>query len=320
MNKNVNNTYLYGDDTATVVYRDTLEQCLKIIDNFATPTQIRKLKKDLQVEGDKFDEVKYLQAACETSVAATIASCFPNTFQYEPKLNPPADVDCSFSYNGFKYNIEVKCPDYSKAHSQEAREVFNIGAFGRLDGFKGMANDLVGLFESVGKPLEVQPHMDNKLKDYLLSANNKFPANTDERELNVLLVCCDTALDLQKWFSYMHCEKGLLTAESFHQPDDYSKVDVVVLTNLYHRHYSYKKKSKITDNWSLGNSFNLVFDNRSTLREKNEAILSLVNILPNYSREVFDYHVSEIERPLLIPLFVNNELISKNIFYFDPSM
>jgi hypothetical protein len=317
---NSNNPYLYGDHPVITKYKATLDKCLSILEEYSTPTQIRKLKKDLQITGNRFEEAKFLQAACETAVSASIASAFPSTFEYEPKLNPPADVDCAFSCNGYRFNVEVKCPDYSKVHAQHERDVFSIGAFGRMHDYNGVVADLMGLFESGDKLLEVQPHMDNKLKDYLLSANKKFTENIDKKELNVLLVCCNDSLDMQKWFYYMFGVQGLFTPSSFHKPQDYSKVDAVVLTNLYHRHYSYQSKTKIEDHWSLGNSFNLIFKNRSMQNKKDEAILALVDILPNFSNEIFNFKVPKIEEPLLIPVFVNKELTLKERYYFEPKM
>ncbi|AUI85866.1 hypothetical protein BS333_05440 [Vibrio azureus] len=320
MNQSVVNPYLSGDDQVSKKYREMLYSCLDILDDYATPTQLRKLKKELQLGGSTFNEAKFLQAACETSVAASIASSFPQTFVYEPKLNPPSDVDCSFSYNGFKFNIEVKCPDFTKAHAQQERNTFNIGAFGRMPEFKDTAKMLSDLFESKGNAFEVQPHMDNKLKDYLLSAQKKFSSEVKSKELNVLLVCCDTAMDMQKWFHYMYGMQGLLTPESFYNPLEYERVDVVILTNLYHRHYSYKDKLKIEDHWSFGKAFNLIFKNRSLNKGKDEVIWALVDTIPNFSREIVDYlsSLQEIEKHFAIPMFVRSKLNADKQCYFEP--
>ena len=190
MEINRDNTYLSGEDSVTDRYRATLNTFLKTLETYSTPTQLRRLRKELQITGNGFDEAKFLQAACETSVSGSIAIAFPNSFEYEPKISPPSDVDCAFKHNGFKFNIEVKCPDYSKVHAQKERDVFNIGAFGRMPDYQDLAIELMEMFGNTGKPLEVQPHMDNKLKDYLLSANKKFPQKSNENELNILLVCC----------------------------------------------------------------------------------------------------------------------------------
>ncbi|MDQ2190365.1 hypothetical protein [Vibrio sp. A14(2019)] len=322
MNQSITNPYLSGNEKLSREYREILYSCLEILDGYATPTQIRKLKKDLQLEESTFNETKFLQAACETSVAASIASSFPQTFVYEPKLNPPSDVDCSFSYNGFKFNIEVKCPDFSKAHAQKERNAFNIGSFGRIPEFKDTAEMLSNMFESMGNAFEVQPHMDNKLKDYLLSAQKKFSNETNPKELNVLLVCCDTAMDMQKWFHYMYGMQGLFTRDSFHNPLEYDRVDAVILTNLYHRHYSYKYKLKIKDHWSLGKAFNLIFKNRSLQKGKDEAIWALVDIIPNFSREIVDYlpSLQDIDKNFAIPIFVGSKLTEAKHFYFEPKI
>lgn len=311
---------MYGDALVIKKYKASLDKCLNILETYSTPTQLRELKKALQITGNNFDEARYLQAACETAVSASIACMFPDSFEYEPKLNAPSDVDCAFSSNGYKFNLEVKCPDYSKVHKQDEQNVFKIGAFGRMQDFIGLSGDLMGLFASADKSLELRPHMDNKLKDYLLSANKKFPENTNEKELNVLLVCCNDPLDMQKWYYYMFGEQGLFTPSSFHKPQDYSKVDAVVLTNLYHRHYSYQSKTKIEEHWSLERAFNLVFKNRSIQNKKDQAIWALVDLFPNFSKEISNFNVPQIETPLLIPIFVNKELTLRKRYYFEPNI
>ncbi|HDY7694891.1 hypothetical protein ABMX90_20550 [Vibrio vulnificus] len=302
--ENKNNTYLAPDSEAKVIYANYLDCVLDIISRYATPTQMRKIKSDLQLTGDSFSEAKYLQAACESSVAASIAVAYGDTFEYEPKLNPPSDVDCSFSAFGYKFNIEVKCPDYTKYHEHEAKDCYSIGAMGRLDGYFDAFESISYLLGSE-KLVEKQEHMDNKLKDYLLSCQKKFPAETSENELNILLVCCDSAMDMQKWVHYLYGSKGLLTAGSFIDPNLYSNVDVVILTNLYHRHYSYWQKDKLSEHWSLGKSFNLIFKNRSLQRGKDRAIWCLVDIFPNYSKEISEYPLREFEEVTRVPRFVN---------------
>ncbi|EIJ0936212.1 hypothetical protein AB2359_17470 [Vibrio cholerae] len=315
--ENRNNTYLTPDSEAKVSYASYLECVLDIISRHATPTQMRKIKSDLQLTGNTFAEAKYLQAACESSVAASIAVAYGDTFEYEPKLNPPSDVDCSFSACGYKFNIEVKCPDYTKYHEHEAKDCYSIGVMGRLDGYFD-AFESIKLLLGDEKAVEKQVHMDNKLKDYLLSCQKKFPVETSEKELNILLVCCDSAMDMQKWVHYLYGYKGLLTEGSFIDPNLYSNVDVVILTNLYHRHYSYWQKDKLSEHWSLGKSFNLIFKNRSLQRGKDHAIWCLVDIFPNYSREILDYPLQELEEVTRIPRFVQFVEEKNDEYLFQP--
>ncbi|QFU23820.1 hypothetical protein FM038_017695 [Shewanella eurypsychrophilus] len=103
---NLENKYLNVTSDSQSDYRTYAKIVFDIISRHATPTQVRKLSSDLQLSGNTFDEQKYIQAACEASVAASIAVAYPETFKYEPKINPPADVDCSFEANGYRFNVE----------------------------------------------------------------------------------------------------------------------------------------------------------------------------------------------------------------------
>src|SRR5690606_24620195 len=116
------------------------------------------------------------------------------------------------------------------------------------------------------KPLVKAQRMDNKLKDYLLSANEKFSDNSSEEELNILVVCCPDLLSMQDWFFYMFGVGGLFTNDSYHSPLDYNNVDSVILTNMYHRHYDYQHKGKLKDHWDWRQSCNLILPN--PLRKK----------------------------------------------------
>ena len=311
------NPYIKKDSPESEIYVDSLAKCLEEISKYATPKQIRQLKRDLQLDSGSFDEAKYIQAACETSVAASIAYSYPDSFQYEPKLNPPTNFDCAFEAGGFKFNLEVKCPDYSMAVAQRSRDCFSIGAFGRMDDFPSLTSSLHEIFASGDKPLEVQQHMDNKLKDFLLSTHKKSSPAAGENELNVLVVCCDDPMDMQKWFYYMFGEQGLLTPKSFEPPKNYARVDTVILTNLYHRHFSYKAKKVIRNHWDWSESFNLIFKNRSLPNIKDDAIWKLVDILPNYSLEILNYDFEDIDKCFAIPAYVLKELLPKGKRHFE---
>jgi len=306
------NHYLCAKEQKTDVYKEEMERCLNTLSRYTTTKQLNKLKADLQLQCDAFNEPQYLQAACETSVTATIAEAFPDNFRYEPKLSPPSDVDCTFKSDGYHFNIEIKCPDYTKMHEQDARDVFNIGAFGKMNEFPIIASNLSELFADGVNKLEAQPHMDNKLKDFLLSAHKKFPSTTTEQELNILLVCCDDAMDMQKWFFYMFGLQGLLTPESYHSPEKYCNVDAIILSNIYNRHYNYSSKDKLSEHWDFNSAFNLIFKNRSISRGKDVAIWKLVDLVPNFSHEIMEHECSEIDQYLMIPHFVNSVLSGKH--------
>lgn len=318
---NKENIYLLRDNDLKFNYFQIFQCVLDIIKYHATPTQFRKIESDLQLAGYRFNEAKYLQAACECSVAASIALAYENTFQYEPKLNhhSSTNVDCCFSTSGYKFNIEVKCPDYTKYHELKNEDCYSVGYMGRLDNHLELFESVKCLFNDE-KPVKKQLHMDNKLKDYLISCQKKFSSSTSEYELNILLVCCDSEMDMQKWIHYLYGNKGLLTVASFLNPELYSSVDVVIITNLYHKHYRYWEKDKLSNHWSLGNSFNLIFKNQSISRNKEDAISFLIDIFPNYSIEFSKFSLKEHEEVTRVPRFVKYLREKTDNYLFQPYM
>jgi len=319
---NIHNKYLFGNKCD--LYCKDLSEILASLEPFLSKKQKNSLDKDLQFSGSKFDEAKYLQAACETSIASYLSSNYSDGFVYEPKINPPKDVDCGFSLGGKTYNIEVKCPDYSKKNEIDSANAFKIGAFGRLVDFDEIVTKMQGVFDpetnpavEPDKPLIIQQHMDNKLKDYLLSAHSKFNDSTSSSELNVLAVCCSDPMDMQKWFFYMYGYQGLFTNDSFHPKDEYKNVDVVMLTNLYHRHNEYWDKDKIKGHWDFSKSFNLIYSNPLRSHDKVDIIWSLVDAIPNHSRALMNFKVANGLDEMRIPYFVGEELTDKGLYYFQ---
>ena len=321
---NLKNTYLLldTDNDYFLEFSDALHSLYP----YMTNKQKKNLLKDFQITGSVFNEAKYLQAACETSIASYVAKIYGHNFSYEPKINPPKDVDCSFKSNGNTYNIEVKCPDYSKKNRIDNSDSFKIGAFGRPIDFDEVFLKLNEAFEltknmtpEFNKSLIKQHHMDNNLKDYLLSAHSKFNDLTSSSELNVLAICCADVNDMQKWFFYMYGYQGLFTSETFHSYKEYRNVDVVVLTNLYHRHYNYSTKDKIKDHWDFSKSFNLIFSNPLRLKDKKEIIYEFIDLIPNHSKRLMNYKVKNGLDEMRISHYVNEELLEKSLYYFQPN-
>jgi hypothetical protein len=213
------------------------------------------------------------------------------------------------------FNLEIKCADFSKKNDIDSSNAYKLGLIGRLGDlaeYEDLVASLRNAFESqvnpeaeANKPLLIQQHMDNKLKDFLLSAHSKFNDITGPNELNVLVVCCSDPYDMQKWFTYLYENQGLFTNELFHPNSEYCNVDVVILSNLYHRHHEYWNKDKIQNHWDFSEAFNLICNNPYKREEKNHLIHTLVETIPNFSWELFDYRTQTGLEELRIPHFVH---------------
>lgn len=279
--------------------------------------------KKLGLKFDNVSEQAYIQAAVELTVCAHFARFFPDAFIYEDKVSPPKDVDCSFRVGDLKYNVEVKCADFSKKHAADDSEGFKVGALGRLADYDAVVSDLENLFSSGGHVLSRQRHMDNNLKGFLVSAHEKFHPGTSDNELNVLVVGCDDAMDMQKWHSYLFGTQGLFTVESYADASTYSRVDVVVLTNLYHRHKDPNLKPMLHGHWRLSEAFCILCENPNS-KKPDSIFLEFSRTIIHQNNEL-QTHVVEGEAPdfvlrgLAIPSYVVDDLQAKGVYYFQPA-
>jgi hypothetical protein len=305
-------------------YHDDLKYTLGILRPFLNDKQykkaISKSKNDL-----KSACPENLEAICELTICSFFAKKYPCSFKYEDAVNPPKNVDCSFVENETKFNVEIKCPDYSKQHIKSNSPGINIVALSRSN-----KKEIFSLERKISESLpsakygsSVQLPNDNKMKDYLLLANSKFIKS--DVNLNVLIVCCDNPIDVQRWFFYLHGHQGLFTNSSFHPQIEYNLVDAVVLTNTYHRHYQYWSKYHLTNNWDFGSAFNLVTSNPFRLSNKENEINLLSKIVPNFSNDLDRFTpMADVDiepfvlESIKIPSFVNEVLIPSNKYFFEP--
>ena len=247
-----------------------------------------------------FREKTFVQYAVETAVATYFGARFPLGFAVEKRVNPAndKDVDCVFQDGGFTYNVEVKCSDFIAKEEIDSLDAFKYETIGRLPDRGAEARRVleVALNEGLAKRGEAaKPHvtsknMDNNLKGFLESAHEKFGSSADEQTVNVLVVGCDDAEDLQRWFNYLWASEGLFTDASFADRTRYRNVDLVVLTNQYFKHNKVLTK-RVTDSWDLGDGFNHISVNPRRLQTKAAGIAHFKNLLPNFSSALAAYRV-----------------------------
>jgi len=251
------------------------------------------LHNKLMLEKDVVNQGKYIQAACELTVCswfAHIASCTGEKFEYEFVVAPPKDVDCAIWHKGCQFNIEVKCADYEKQQNIAAGADYVVHGLGRLDDYLPLVSRLKDVFGTSSEPsiLSAAHHMDCKMKDYLISAQEKFGSNVLPDKLNVLFVCVDDQTDMTKWIGYLRGPRGLFTTDSFAPEASYNNVDVVVLTNLYHRHANLESKDKISAHWDLSQAFNFAIENPQSTK-KQEMFSSFSALLPLENSTFLNY-------------------------------
>lgn len=244
------------------------------------------------------------------------------SFVYEDKVVPPRDVDCSFQSEGYKFNVEVKCADYTSKHKIDSEGDFIIRGIGRLSDYRNLTAQLQETFASGGKTLASGLHMDNKLKEFLYDAHGKFPDATAQDQYNVLVVGCDDPWDMQQWEGYLTGQQGLFSHNSFADVSRYDNVDLVVLTNLYHRHKSVAEKDKLTDHWTFANAFSLLYENPRSKKPRS-MLYEFSRTLRFYNNELFA-HKMEGDAPeflkerLAISHYVGHMQWAKGQYTFQP--
>jgi len=151
----------------------------------------------------------------------------PVKFDYEPpsstsKKNPEIIVRCQ----DFEFGVEVKCP--AILNHVKARGKKGVQAVGRampLDSLQGVSGG------------DVMLPRDNPIKDFLISANEKFAGHQRAGFFGLLFIFWDEFLN-EPISALTNPGSGLLTDNSFHKEDGiavkYPHVDGVVLVPSFH--------------------------------------------------------------------------------------
>lgn len=200
---------------------------------------------------------QYLQFSSEITVVDYIIRHY-NDFKNEPRYNDKKNPECSFKYENRTINIEVKCPDFFKKIKQESLDGVKMYAAERFP-TKADYEQSKNFIESnikEGYQIQTIDRMDNKLKDYLVSAHRKFPVS-DLSNFNILVIAVDIIQDMDEWYSYLFGENGAFTNRTYIK-DDYSNVDAVLLTNVQHGHMGADIDLNINC-WQLENYVSLLF-------------------------------------------------------------
>lgn len=200
---------------------------------------------------------QYIQFASETTIVDYIIRHYSG-FKNEPRYNDKKNPECSFEYAGRTVNIEVKCPDLFKRMAQENSEDIKLFAAERFPNkaYYELMQRFIELSINDGKRVKNIDRLDNKLKDYLISANEKFPTS-DLKNFNILVIAVDIIQDMDEWYSYLFGDNGAFTNKTY-ITDVYSNVDAVLLTNVQHGHMA-DDVNLDWNCWELENYISLLF-------------------------------------------------------------
>lgn len=321
--------YLNIAKAELVKYYEDFQSALNFLQPFLKNKELASLLKDkLQFNNEPFKEKPFIQMACELTVTSSLAKLFPADFVYEKRVTPPKNVDCFFKMTNFGFNVEVKCPSFDAQEEIDDKPGLKIVTVGRLPNHHQELADLTAILKegmkNVGRENEeihVQKSMDNNLKDFLVSAGAKFPNTHATSDLNLLVVCCSDASNIQEFFNSLFGHNGLFNGDSFHDRSSFSNVDVILFTNLYHKHHKFYQKQHLKNNWDLNEAFNLFQVNPQIPSSKHESSVALVSAIKNYSLDLLAYdkpvqQLGTVGNCVRVIDFVKEELESKGNFLF----
>ncbi len=237
----------------------------------------------------KYDRQRYLQTVSEINVLYYILRIYNNQFKYEPKYNNGYNPECSFEFGGKIINLEVKCPNMEKRIEEEQRDTVKIFSAERIPEHQAIINELTNIiepnlknngFSGIG---EIH-RMDNKLKDFLISAQAKFPISEDSN-FNILAISLDIISDLDEWYSYIFGDNGVFTDKTFIK-EKYANVDAILLTTPICEHTRWSCYNEINV-WRLEETVNLLFLNpdRETSETGRFYFEELLNLFGSMTKE-----------------------------------
>ena len=207
----------------------------------------------------KISMAQYLQFSSEVTIVDYIIRNYSG-FKNEPKYNDKKNPECSFEYEGRTINIEVKCPDFFKRIEQENSEGIKLFAADRFSDKNNYIQSMEFIESNIREGQRIQniDRLDNKQKDYLISAHQKFPVSNSSN-FNVLVIAVDIIQDMDEWYSYLFGKDGAFTDRTY-ITEDYSNVDAVLITNVQHGHMADDINLNINC-WQLEEYVSLLFLN-----------------------------------------------------------
>ena len=270
-------------------YYDQFIQILSVLREVIPKKKYDDLLKNKFHLGKGITLVQYLQAACELSVTGFLANKYKDTFKYEPVYNGKKNPECSFMCDDVEICVEVKTPDLSKRIEDDLannKQQVTVYFAERIENHDKVVSTIKHLGEEAGIPIKEKRRLDNKLSDYVNSANEKFPLSTD-KNFNILVVCLDIISDLDEWYSYLFGDTGIFSSAPLVAPGN---VDAIMLTNLMCGHYRFEAENP-NNLWDLQNYGNFLFLNPLLENSKKGEFYWQrgIDIFGPYTRNFFGY-------------------------------
>lgn len=316
-------------------YYTEFKKIVKRLSDKMTKRQINEFLSSILMLDSKYDLFRYLQSACELNVLSYVLNEYNDSFQYEPQHNGKKNPECSFIHKGITVNVEVKTPDLNKRWEANERKTLKIFAPERipnekLDEFNSIMNELLDesqfTITSKYEGVELLPRLDNKLTDYLGSAQSKFPESID-KNFNILVISLCELEDLDEWYNYLFSREGVFNTplNIIHKTDrnrkevvvNYDKIDAILLTNTVRGHLQFKDVFNV---WDMHSYYSFIFLNPDRQSLKWGTYQELLRFMNTRTVDLFDFQneldnneksqcIDKIKNPSVLKKIIDNEII-----------
>ena len=301
-------------------YKNDLENTLSNLISKIGFKKVKELKNRLLNYERVHSIEEYVQAGCEIIIIDYIIRNYEG-FDYEPNYNGKKNPECSFVYEQTTINLEVKCPNFEKRKKQECSSGIHVNVVDRIPDFNSVKSDMSRHLGTCENSLNFIDRMDNKLKDYLISANSKFP-KSNENNFNVLIVGLEIMNDFDEWYNYLFSRTGIFNSDEILKKEKYENVDAILFTNCRAGLINVEEFKDINI-WHLENCFNIMFLIPSKANTKTGEFYFKygIDIFGEYSRNFIQSYIPSLKKDVESNLIsiCDEQSIHINIIsnYFD---
>ena len=248
----------------------------------------------------------------------------PFTSEVAQNSGNNSNVDIVLKHKGISFNFEVKSPEYAESE----KGVLSGGYANRFGDKQSNAfmltefNDM--LAPNIGKAgykeIKETPLSDNKVKDCLLSAQQKF-STPSETNFNILFICTTTAEMVMYWNYIVNEQSGFFNPvsdiSSFlstnKQPltiKDFNRVNAIILSNAITLN-----ERRDSNAWDVAKAINIILSNPFAECNSVGKFQTLSEIFPHKTCEfvkmIFDEKVKHPDIPELCHAYT---FVSENGF------
>jgi hypothetical protein len=236
---------------------------------------------------------QYFQRVSEVMFSINLINCGFEVENDAKISTNGTDIDIKANRNSTVFNIEIKTPDQT---IQDDDTLYGHKGLFRYSNDKNASLNLIiddyehikKEFLNAGAKVSDAKLNDNKLKDYLVSAQNKFNYPSTN-EVNVLIICVSTQ-NLNYFLNYIsNPYTGLFSNTPYIDKVLYDKVDFIVLSNSIEGHLDDKFNFNV---WDTNNYIHLFIPNRHSYLansiDSNSALQLLTHFKDTYA-ELAEY-------------------------------